>query len=381
MNDSPDSERVLAEIANDALLPELRTLIVETRRTVAHNVNSTLVQLYWQIGTRVHIDILSQGRAEYGKQIVAALGRQLELEFGRGFGEKNLRRMVQLAQAFPDEEIVAALRRQLGWTHFKALLPIEDALKRSFYAEMCRVEGWSTRTLQEKINGMLYERTALSKKPTLLIEQELAALRTEDRLTPDLVFKDPYVLDFLGLRDAYSEKDLESALLREIERFLLELGAGFAFVERQKRIVIDDEDFYLDLLFYHRRLRRLVLVELKLGTFQAADYGQTQLYLRWLDRHERQPHEEPPIGLILCAGKSDERVELLELEKTEIRVAQYLTELPPREILQKRLHEAIVLARARLASAEALKKASVRTTKKATAKKTKKAAQKARKRT
>jgi predicted nuclease of restriction endonuclease-like (RecB) superfamily len=349
MNDSPETENVLPEIANAALLPELRTLIVETRRSVAHNVNSALVQLYWQIGTRVHVDILSQGRAEYGKQIVAALGRQLEQEFGRGFGEKNLRRMVQLAQAFPDEAIVAALRRQLGWTHFKTLLPIEDDLKRSFYAEMCRVEGWSTRTLQEKLNGMLYERTALSKKPTVLIEQELAALRTDDRLTPDLVFKDPYVLDFLGLRDTYSEKDLESALLREIERFLLELGAGFAFVERQKRIVIDDEDFYLDLLFYHRRLRRLVLVELKLGNFQAADYGQTQLYLRWLDRHERQPGEDPPIGLILCAGKSDERVELLELEKTEIRVAQYLTELPPREILQKRLHEAIVLARARLA--------------------------------
>jgi predicted nuclease of restriction endonuclease-like (RecB) superfamily len=195
---------------------------------------------------------------------------------------------------------------------------------------------------------MLYERTALSKKPALLIEQELATLRTEDRLTPDLVFKDPYVLDFLGLRDTYSEKDLESGLLREIERFLLELGAGFAFVERQKRIVVDGEDFYLDLLFFHRRLRRLVLVELKLGTFQAADYGQTQLYLRWLDRHERQSGEEPPIGLILCAGKSDERVELLELEKTGIRVAQYLTELPPREVLQRRLHEAIVSARARL---------------------------------
>ena len=347
MNESP-AKNVLPKIADAALLPELRTLIAETRQSVAHNVNSALVQLYWQIGTRVHIGILSQGRAEYGKQIIAAVGRQLEQEFGRGFGEKNLRRMVQLAQAFPDEEIVASLRRQLGWTHFKALLPIQDRLKRSFYAEMCRVEGWSTRTLQEKISGMLYERTALSKKPALLIEQELATLRTEDRLTPDLVFKDPYVLDFLGLRDTYSEKDLESGLLREIERFLLELGAGFAFVERQKRIVVDGEDFYLDLLFFHRRLRRLVLVELKLGTFQAADYGQTQLYLRWLDRHERQSGEEPPIGLILCAGKSDERVELLELEKTGIRVAQYLTELPPREVLQKRLHEAIVSARARL---------------------------------
>lgn len=349
MSDNHEAQNLSPELANPALLPELRTLIVETRRSVAHHVNSALVQLYWQIGTRVHIGILSQGRAEYGKQIVAALGRQLEEEFGRGFGEKNLHRMVQLAQAFPDEGIVAALQRQLGWTHFKALLPIQDVLKRSFYAEMCRVEGWSTRTLQEKINGMLYERTALSKKPSLLIEQELAALRNEDKLTPDLLFKDPYVLDFLGLRDTYSERDLESALLREIERFLLELGNGFAFVERQKRIVVDGEDFYLDLLFYNRRLRRLVLVELKLGAFQAADYGQTQLYLRWLDRYERQPDEEAPIGLILCAGKSDERVELLELEKTGIRVAQYLTELPPREVLQRRLHQAIVSARARLA--------------------------------
>jgi predicted nuclease of restriction endonuclease-like (RecB) superfamily len=350
MSDSYKTHDLTNTPADAMLLPEVRTLIVETRRSVAHNVNSALVELYWQIGTRIHIGLLSQGRAEYGRQIVAALGRQLEQEFGRGFGEKSLHRMVQFAEAFPDEAIVAALRRQLGWTHFKLLLPIQDALKRSFYAEMCRVEGWSTRALQEKINGMLYERTALSKKPALLIEQELAALRTEDRLTPDLVFKDPYVLDFLGLRDTYSEKDLESALLREIERFLLELGAGFAFVERQKRIVVDGEDFYLDLLFYHRRLRRLVLVELKLGAFQAADFGQTQLYLRWLDRHERQPGEEPPIGLILCAGKSDERVELLELEKTGIRVAQYLTELPPREILQKRLHEAMVSARARLKS-------------------------------
>lgn len=348
MNDLPKLQDVLPEIADSALLPELRILIAETRRSVAQNINSALVQLYWQIGTRIHVGVLAQSRAEYGKQIVAALGRQLEREFGRGFGEKNLRRMVQLAQAFPDPEIVAALQRQLSWTHFKALLPLEDDLKRSFYAEMCRVEGWSTRTLQEKINGMLYERTALSKKPSLLIQQELAALRTENRLTPDLVFKDPYVLDFLGLRDTYSERDLESALLREIERFLLELGTGFAFLERQKRIVVDGEDFYLDLLFYHRRLRRLVLVELKLGAFQASAYGQTQLYLSWLDRYERQPDEEAPIGLILCAGKSDERVELLELEKTGIRVAQYLTELPPREVLERRLHEAIVSARARL---------------------------------
>lgn len=265
--------------AGRELLPDLRALIAQSRESVARGVNSALVHLYWQIGWLIHRDVLAQRRAEYGTQIVAALGRDLEAEFGRGFGEKNLHRMVQFAEAFPNEELSPHCGD--SWTHFRALLPLQDATKRAFYAEMCRVENWSTRMLQQKIDGMLYERTALSKKPARLIQKELAVLRTKDQVTPDLVFKDPYVLDFLGLRDTYSEKDLEAALLREIERFLLELGAGFAFLERQKRIVVDGEDFYLDLLFYHRRLRRLVLVELKLGTFQAADFGQMQLYLRW----------------------------------------------------------------------------------------------------
>jgi predicted nuclease of restriction endonuclease-like (RecB) superfamily len=330
------------------LLLEVRELILTARQSVARGVNAALTMLYWQIGARIRNDILGNERAEYGKQVVVTLGHQLESEFGRGFGEKNLRRMVQFAEAFPDEQIVAALLRQLGWTHFTMLIPIEDPLKRQFYAEMCRLENWSTRVLRQKIDSMLYERTALSRKPAELIRQELDALHEEDRLTPDLVFKDPYVLDFLGLRDTYSERDLETAILREIERFLLEMGVGFAFVERQKRIVIDGEDFYLDLLFFHRRLRRLVLIELKLAAFQPADFGQTMLYLRWLDRYERQPDEEPPIGLILCAGKSAERIELLELEQSGIRVAEYLTELPPKEVLQRRLHEAVAQARARL---------------------------------
>lgn len=330
------------------LLPELRQLIRAAHHTVAVAVNSALATLYWQIGTRIRMEILGRNRAEYGQQIVATLGRQLAQEFGRGFEEKNLRRMVQFAEVFPDERIVATLRRQLGWAHFKLLIPLKDPLQRDFYAEMCRIEGWSTRMLQRKIDGMLYERTALSRKPAKVIAQELKALRAEDKLTPNLVFKDPYVLDFLGLHDTYSEKDLEAALLREIERFLLELGAGFAFVERQKRIVVDGEDFYMDLLFYHRRLRRVVLVELKLGVFKAADFGQTQLYLRWLDRFERQAGEAPPIGLILCADKSKERIELLELEQSGIRVAQYLTELPPRKVLQQRLHQAVAHARAKL---------------------------------
>jgi predicted nuclease of restriction endonuclease-like (RecB) superfamily len=329
------------------LLADLRGMIAAARAQAARSVNAALVMLYWRLGQRIRRDILRQKRAAYGEQIIATLARRLTAEFGRGFSRRNLFSMLRFAELFPDIEIVQALTAQLGWTHFTVLLAMDDPLKRDFYAEMCRVERWSTRALEAKIRSMLFERTALSRKPVELIEKDLAALRKDDKVTPDLVFKDPYVLDFLGLRDTYSEKDLEAAILRDVERFLLELGAGFAFVERQKRIVIDGDDFYLDLRLFHRRLRRLVLVELKLGAFRAADFGQTTLYLRWLDRHERQPGEEPPIGLILCAGKADERIELLELESSGIRVAEYLTELPPREVLARRLHEAMVHARVR----------------------------------
>jgi len=333
---------------SDIVLTEVRSLIIEARQQIARMVNAGLTLLYWRIGDRIRREILKEQRAEYGAEIVSALGRQLEREFGRGFSAKSLHHMIRFAESFPTVEIVSALQRELSWTHFKALIYLDDPLKRDFYAEMCRIERWSTRTLQERIQSMLYERTALSKKPEKLIEHDLKALREEDRLTPDLVFRDPYVLDFLGLRDTYSEKDLESALLREIELFLLELGTGFAFVERQKRITLDGDDYYLDLLFYHRRLRRLVVIDLKIGDFKPADAGQMELYLRWLDRYERQAGEERPIGLILCAGKKRETVEVLELEPRGIHVAEYLTELPPRELLEQRLHEAVVRARRHL---------------------------------
>jgi len=230
-----------------SLLADLRDLILAARRGVARAIDSGLVALYWQMGRRISQDILREKRAEYGAQIVASLGRQLAAEFGRGFEEKNLRRMVQFFEAFPDEQIVASLGRQLSWTHFRAIIPISDRLKRDFYTEMCRVENWSVRTLRQKIQSLLYERTALSRKPEKLIRQELDALKAEDKLTPDLVFRDPYILDFLGLTDTYAEKDLEAAILREMESFILELGTGFCFVARQKRMQIDKEDYYLDL--------------------------------------------------------------------------------------------------------------------------------------
>jgi len=202
--------------------------------------------------------------------------------------------------------------------------------------------------LRKKIDGMLYERTAISKKPEELVKKELSALRDEDRLTPDLVFRDPYFLDFLRVKDTFSEKDLETAILGEMESFILELGAGFSFVARQKRITVDNEDYYLDLLFFHRKLKRLIAIELKLGKFKAAYKGQMELYLRWLEKYEKEPSEEIPLGLILCAGKTSEQIELLQLDKSGIKVAEYMTELPKRELLEQKLHKAVELARKRL---------------------------------
>jgi predicted nuclease of restriction endonuclease-like (RecB) superfamily len=333
---------------SDALLTELRGLIADARQQVAQVANAALTMLYWQIGKRIHHELLGEKRADYGKRIVASVGRQLVAEYGPGFGEKNLHRMIQFAEAFPDEQIVAALRRQLGWTHFRTIIPLKDELQRDFYAEMCRVERWSTRTLVKKIDSMLYERTAISKKPEEVAKAELAALRSEDQLSPDLVFRDPYILDFLGLKDRYLEKDLEDAILRELETFLLELGNGFAFLGRQTRIQIDSDDFYLDLLFYHRRLKRLIAIDHKLGDFKAEYKGQMELYLRWLAKHEQQPGEDSPLGIILCAGKKSEQIELLELDQSGIHVAEYLTALPSRELLQQKLHAAIEISRARL---------------------------------
>ncbi len=329
------------------LLGDIRALIEAAKVQVARTVDSGLVLLYWTIGKRIEQDIRLSKKANYGQQIVQTLSGQLAAEYGRGFAKSNLLNMYRFSQKFPEQAIVATLSRQLGWSHFVELIPMEDPLKRDYYAELCRLERWSVRALRNKIGSMLYERTALSKKPAELAAVELKKLREDDRLTPDMVFRDPYFLDFLNLKGAFQEKDLEAALLREMESFVLELGEGFAFVARQKRLQIGGRDYWIDLLFYHRGLRRLVVIELKLDRFKPEFKGQMELYLRWLDKHERGPGEEAPIGLILCAGKSGEEVELLQLDQSGIRVAEYMTELPPRRLLEKKLHEALRLARER----------------------------------
>lgn len=336
---------VSAPAAPPALLGDIRALIEASRQRVASAVNAELTLLFWRIGQRIHTEVLAGQRAGYGDEILLTLAAQLVRDYGRSFADKNLRRMVQFAATFSDEPIVVTLSRQLSWSHFVALLPLKDPLQRDYYVQMASAERWSVRTLRERIDSMLYERTALSKKPDETITQELAAMRDAQRMSPALVMRDPYILDFLGLRDTWQEGDLEAAIIREMESFLLELGAGFSFLARQKRIQIDDEDFHLDLLFYNRKLRRLVAVELKIGEFKAAYKGQMELYLRWLDKHEREPEEASPLGIILCTGKKSEQIELLELDKSGIHVAEYLTTLPPRAVLGERLQQATERAR------------------------------------
>jgi len=329
------------------LFSDIRTLIDSARQRAAIAVSAELTLLYWQVGKRINTDILKGERAEYGKQIIPHLARQLTASYGKGWTQRNLANMVLFSESFSDPKILHALSAKLSWTHFRTLIAIDDSLKRDFYTQMAQLEGWSTRVLGERIDAMLFERTALSKKPEETIRLELEALAERGEMSPALILKDPYVLDFLELNDHYVEKGLEDAILRELEQFLLELGAGFTFIARQKRLQIDNDDFYIDLLFYNRRLKRLIAIDLKLGSFNAEYKGQMELYLRYLAKYEQEAGENPPLGIILCAGKKAEQIELLELDQSSIHVADYVTVLPPREIFVARLHRAIATARQR----------------------------------
>ena len=338
-------------IHNNSLTPlvdDLRQIINQARNRVAVNVNAELTLMYWHIGERINREVLGNERAEYGKQIVATLSQQLQSEYGdKGFEKSSITRIMKFARLFPNYQIVATLSQQLQWSHFVEVIPLKDDLQREFYLTLAASEKWSVRHLRKEIDGMLYERTAIATKPDELIKQELSELRENNVLTPDLVFKSPYFLEFTGLKGMYSDKSLEDSLVAHLEQFILELGNGFTFVERQKRMIIDGEDFYLDLLFYHRRLHRLIAIDLKLGKFKAQYKGQMELYLRWLEAHEMEAGEEQPLGLLLCTEGGDEQIELLQLDKSGIKVAQYMTELPSKELLQRQLHKGLEAARQR----------------------------------
>ena len=303
-------------IKNENLVSELKSLIQTTKQNVAISVNSSLTLMYWKIGFKINEDILKNSRAEYGREILQTVSAKLTQEFGKGYSYSSLTRMMKFAESFTFENI-ATLSQQLSWSHFKELLPMEDNLQIEFYAQMSSLDKWSVRTLRDRIDSMLYERTVLSKNPDALISYEINKLK-EGEVSTNMLLKDPYVLDFLELNDRYLEKDLEDAILREIENFILELGNGFSFIARQKRIQIGEDDFYIDLLFYNRKLKRLIAIDLKLGKFKSEYKGQMELYLKWLQKYERQEDENSPLGIILCADKNEEQIELLELEHSEI---------------------------------------------------------------
>ncbi len=319
------------------LFQDLADIIENGKREITAQVNSTLTLVYWQVGFKINTYILENKRAEYGKEMILKVAGQLANAYGKSFQEKNLRRMMQFAETFPNFQIVVTVSRQLSWSHFIALIPLKSPSAIDFYIKKISEEKWSIRQLRNQIERKAFER------------KEIAQIQfSETDLEIQTSFKDPYFLDFLGLKEGYLENDLEGAILKELEHFILELGKGFAFVERQKRIILDGVDFYIDLLFFHRKLKRLVAIELKLNKFKPAYKGQMELYLKWLNKYEKQEGENPPIGLILCAEKSNEQIELLEMGKDGIMVAEYWTELPPKSELEAKLHQVLIEAKARI---------------------------------
>lgn len=327
------------------LYNEIVVLIEQSKSHIAREFNSTLIILNWSIGYKINTEIISNNRSDYGDQLVEKVSIDLKLEYGEGYNRSNIFRMIKFAKLYPDKNIVATLSQQLSWSHIVEILPLKENNKRNFYIQMCVMEKWSVRTLRSKIKGMLYERTAISRKPDAVISAELEKLEKNKEITPDFVFHDPYFLNFTGLKNVYSENDLENAILDNIMLFIQELGTDFCFVSRQKRMSTENKDRYLDLLFFHRGLRRLIAIELKLGSFEPEHKGQMEWYLRWLEKNECKNGEAKPLGIILCADKDQEDIEYMELGRAGIHVAQYLTELPPKHILEAKLHKAIQTAR------------------------------------
>lgn len=345
---SDKSKNIDPSFYSKKLFLDIKKLIDQGRRQAVAAVNSSLTFTYWNIGKRINDEVLHGERAEYGKQVIIELAQELVRQYGKSFEEKNLRRMMQFAEVFPDVDIVVPLARQLSWSHFLALIPLKSTEARLFYARTAGESGWSKRELRHQIERKAFERSEIADTKLSLEESDNLNGR----------FKDPYFLDFLGLKEGYLENELENAILKELELFIMELGKGFTFVDRQKRMIIDGEDFYLDLLFFHRKLKRLIAIELKIDRFKAAFKGQMELYLNWLNKHERQEGEESPIGLILCAEAGSEQVELLNMQKDNILVAEYWTNLPPKELLEEKLHNALIEAQERLAERKFLEKGS-----------------------
>jgi len=326
------------------------TEIIEMRKQRAGSfANREITLMYWEIGKYIGSVLLGNERAEYGKRIVVSLSQQLVEIYGNGFDYTNITRMIKFADIFPDVEILAPLGQQLSWSHFIAILPLKNEEARMYYAQDAIARRLGVRDLRKQIARKAYER------------REIANVQlSDDSAVPFNVFKDPYLLDVLGLKDNFLEADLEKAILTEMESFILEFGDGCAFVERQKRMTVDGDDRTLDLLFYNRALKRLVAVELKVGKFIPEYKGQMEFYLKWLNKYERREGENEPIGLIMCTKANRGQVELMELDKSGIAVAEYWTVLPPKALLEEKLKTMLNEAQERLERRKLLPKGGIR---------------------
>ena len=323
---------------DEAALFDRVSAIIENRKTrVQIQANQETVLMFWDIGKHIGSILLGGERAGYGKRIVVTLAQQLQKKYGSSFEYSNVTRMIKFAARFPDIQIVVPLAQQLSWSHFIALLPLKNDEAFMFYANDAAVRRLSKRELREQISRKAYERREIANSQL-----------TEVSTVPFNMFKDPYLLDILGLKDNYLEADLEKAILADLEAFILEFGHGFTFAGRQKRMTMDGKDYTLDLLFFHRTLKRLVAVELKLGEFKPAYMGQMRFYLKWLDRYERQEGENTPIGLILCTEASRDQIELMELDKEGIAVAEYWVAMPPKAEFERKIKEILIQAQERL---------------------------------
>jgi predicted nuclease of restriction endonuclease-like (RecB) superfamily len=343
----------------DGFLSGLVSLIEEARRVSARNVNAIITATYWEMGRRiVENEQSGRRRAGYGEALLKKLSADLTRQFGRGFSRQNLQQMRQFYRVYPSTDIRQTVsgksgkrqtpsgtftlhalqdRFSLSWSAYVRLLSVRNKRARVFYEHEASRGGWSVRQLDRQINSQFYERTALSKNKAAMLKKGARA-RVADYVTPEEEIKDPYVLEFLDLKDEYSESDLEEALIAHLEHFLLELGGDFAFVGRQKRLRIDDEWYRVDLVFFHRRLRCLVVIDLKIGKLTHADAGQMHMYVNYAREHWTRPDENPPVGLILCAQKGTAMAKYaLEGLRNKVLASQYRTVLPDEKLIAEEL--------------------------------------------
>ena len=322
-------------IINQTVIKDIQSLIDQSKLSAVRAVNREMTVLYWNIGKRLKEEILQLKRAEYGQKILQTVSAKLTDLYGKGFSERNLSNCISFYELFP--ELDPNLVDKLTWSHFVELLTLKDPLEREFYAEMTKLDNWSVRTLREKRGKLLYQRTAVSKRPQDVIKESLNLVKNDGKLSTDMILQDPYIMDFLNLPEHYTESDLETSILNEVSKFLLEIGVGFSFVARQKRISVGNDDFYIDLLLYNRLLKRLVVLELKTTKFKPSYKGQMEFYLNWLDQNEKTAGEEKPIGIILCAEKDEAQIKVFDLEASGIHIAKYLPVLPEQDVFERKI--------------------------------------------